>query len=286
MTVLDNLTTGARKSLEALPVKFVRGDIEDADLMNEVVLGHHGVVHLAAQTGVPSSLADPRRDCEVNVIGTLNLLEACRASKQQMSFVFASSSAPLGRQTPPATEDKAPLPVSPYGASKLAGEGYCLAYFGSWGLRTVVLRFANVYGPHSNHKESVVAKFFKDVSEKGVITIQGDGQQTRDLLHVKDLCRAILMALEIDIGGEVLHIATGTETSILEVAGMVRDVTGGRVDIQHAPARQGDVRRSYASIARARRVLGWQPRIGLRDGLRDTLAHFVSSAPYSTTRSR
>ena len=182
VTVLDNLSTGRREYLEGLPITFIEGDILDADLVNRVVPGHDGVVHLAAQTGVPGSLADPRRDCEVNVIGTLNLLEACRMeqAKRQKGergkgekretgksvgrsslvvgprFVFASSNAPLGRQPPPATEDKAPQPISPYGASKLAGEAYCLAYHGSWGLGTVVLRFGNVYGPFSAHKNSDV----------------------------------------------------------------------------------------------------------------------------------
>ncbi len=210
VTVLDNLSTGRREYLDGLPIEFIRGDILDVELVNRVVPGHDGIVHLAAQTGVPGSLADPRRDCEVNVIGMLNLLEACRLAGVGR-FVFASSNAPLGRQPPPATEDKAPLPISPYGASKLAGEGYCLAYHGSWGLGTVVLRFANVYGPYSTHKNSVVAKFFKDILAKGQITIDGDGRQTRDFLYVDDLCRAIVLALESDVAGEVFQIATGVE---------------------------------------------------------------------------
>ena len=104
-------------------------------------------------------------------------------------FVFASSNAPLGRQSPPATEDKAPLPISPYGASKLAGEAYCLAYHGSWGLQTIVLRFGNVYGPFSTHKGSVVAKFLQQMMHGNKLVIDGDGQQTRDFIYVGDLCR-------------------------------------------------------------------------------------------------
>ncbi|HEY75770.1 MAG TPA: SDR family NAD(P)-dependent oxidoreductase [Thermoflexia bacterium] len=273
VTVLDNLSTGRREYLKGLPIRFVKGDILDLELVSQVVPGHAGVVHLAAQTGVPGSLQDPRRDCEVNVLGTLNLLEACRHADVGR-FVFASSNAPLGRQPPPATEDKAPLPISPYGASKLAGEGYCLAYHGSWGLGTVVLRFANVYGPYSAHKSSVVAKFFKDILAQGRITIDGDGQQTRDFIYVDDLCRAILLALESDVAGEVFQIATGVETSIQRLAQMVQEVAGRPVALRHGPARRGDIRKNYSAVEKARKVLGWEPRVGLEEGLQETWRWF------------
>jgi len=151
--VLDNFSVGRREYLAGLDLEVIEGDILDPEVVAQAIAGLDGVVHLAAQTGVPGSLQNPRRDCEVNVIGTLNMLEACRHAGVSR-FVFASSNAPLGRQPPPATEDKAPLPISPYGASKLAGEGYCLAYHGSWGLGTVILRFANIYGPYSAHKNT------------------------------------------------------------------------------------------------------------------------------------
>ena len=298
VTVLDNLSTGRREYLEGLPIEFIEGDILDADVVNRVVPGHDGVIHLAAQTGVPGSLADPRRDCEVNVIGTLNLLEACRRARDVrrppsadrsgpqtagggqrtadggLRFVFASSNAPLGRQPPPVTEDKAPLPISPYGASKLAGEAYCLAYHGSWGPGTVVLRFGNVYGPFSAHKNSVVAKFFKDILARGQITIDGDGQQTRDFIYVGDLCRAILLALESDVSGEVFQIATGVETSILELAALVQEVVGRDVGVWHGPPRQGDIRKNYSGIRKVERMLGWRPEVDLSSGLRKTWAWF------------
>lgn len=273
VTVLDNLSTGQRDYLEGLPIRFVQGNILDVDLVNKVVPGHEGVVHLAAQCGVPASLANPIRDCEVNVIGTLNLLEASRMNGVQR-FVFASSNAPLGRQPPPATEDKAPLPISPYGASKLAGEAYCLAYHGSWKLGTVVLRFGNVYGPFSAHKNSVVAKFFKDILTKGGITIDGDGNQTRDFIYVGDLCRAILLALESDVAGEVFQIATGVETSINELAAMVQEVVGGEVEVNHGPPRQGDIRKNYSAVSKARAMLGWEPLVALRQGLELTWEWF------------
>lgn len=287
VTVLDNFSTGRRDYLRGLDIDLVVGDILDVDLVNEAVAGCDGVVHLAAQTGVPGSLADPHRDCLINVVGTLNVLEACRQENVRRKkleqdsavasqtggvprLVFASSNAPLGRQSPPATEDKAPLPISPYGASKLAGEAYCLAYHGSWGLGTVVLRFGNVYGPYSAHKNSVVAKFVRDVLNRGEITIDGDGSQTRDFIFVRDLCRAIVMALESDVSGEVFQIATGREVSISQLAALIRGLAEGDVIVRHRPWRRGDIRRSYSSIDKIRKILGWEPQVTLEEGLQET----------------
>jgi UDP-glucose 4-epimerase len=291
ITVLDNFSAGRREYLEGLSVRVAPGGILDRKAAEGAVAGQHAVVHLAAQTGVPGSLEDPRKDCEVNVLGTLTLLEACRAEKAMAErssngasaekrrgprFIFASSNAPLGRQTPPATEAKAPLPVSPYGASKLAGEAYCLAYHGSWGLETVALRFANVYGPFSAHKTSVVAKFFKDILSTGQVTLDGDGGQTRDFIYVGDLCNAILLALESRVSGEVFQIATGIETSVRDLASLVQQAASRSVEIRHGPPRQGDVLRNYSAIQKARAVLGWEPHTELSQGLRATWAWFQS----------
>ncbi len=292
VTVLDNLSTGRREYLEDLPIEFVQGDILDPGLIGQVVPGHYGVIHLAAQPGVPGSLADPQRDCRVNVTGTLNLLEVCRAvgSRGQRRddglsaanpgprFVFASSNAALGRQFPPATEDKAPLPISPYGASKLAGEAYCSAYYGAWRLDTVVLRFGNVYGPFSAHKNSVVAKFCKHILTHREITIDGDGRQTRDFIYVDDLCQAVLLALEKDVSGEIFQIATGVETSILVLAASLQEVVGV-ASVVYGQPRQGDIRRNYSSISKARQLLGWEPKSDLISGLRETYAWFKQYAP-------
>ena len=269
VTVLDDWSAGRREYLAGLEVDFVDGDVRDAALVQEAARGHDGVVHLAAQTGVPGSLADPRKDCEVNVVGTLNVLEACRSAAIER-LVFASSNAPLGRQRPPATEDKAPLPVSPYGASKLAAEAYCLAYHGSWGLGAIALRFGNVYGPFCAHKSSVVAKFFGDMTARGELTIDGDGRQTRDFIYVGDLCKAVLLALGSEVGGEVFQIATGIETSVLELASLVQRVAGEEARVGHGPSRQADIRRNYASIQKVRAMLGWEPEVGLEEGLGHT----------------
>jgi UDP-glucose 4-epimerase len=269
VAVLDDLSTGRRTHLLGLPVILIEASVLDPQAVAKAASGCAAIVHLAAQTGVTGSLLDPRHDCELNVLGTLNLLEAARHARIKR-FVFASSNAVLGRQKPPAAEDKAPLPLSPYGASKLAAEGYCVAYHGSWGLDTVALRFANVYGPFCEDKGSVVAKFFKDFIARGEITIEGDGGQTRDFIFVVDLCQAIMAALQSGPGGEVFQIATGVETSITRLAGLVQETVGGELGIRRAVARQGDIRVNVSKIDKAGAVLGWQPEYDLREGLRKT----------------
>jgi UDP-glucose 4-epimerase len=142
---------------------------------------------------------------------------------------------------------------------------------------TVVLRFANVYGPCSAHKNSVVPKFFKDIMTTGQITIDGDGQQTRDLIYADDLCRAILLALESDVAGEVFQIATGVETSIRELAAMAQEVTGGQVEVRHGPARRGDIRENYSAVGKVCAILGWEPTFALHSGLGLTWEWFRQS---------
>ncbi len=269
VTVLDNLSSGRLEYLAGLDLEIMNADILDCDEVQRALVGHDAVVHLAAQTGVPLSVADPQGDCQVNVIGTLNVLEAARR-RNVRRVVFASSNAPLGRQEPPATEDKAPLPVSPYGASKLAGEAYCLAYHGSWGLPTIALRFGNAYGPFSTHKPSVIAAFMRAARAGKAVTIDGDGSQTRDFVHVADLCRAIVLALGSDIGGEIFQTATGVETSIARLAALIQQTVDGNIQMSHGAARQGDVRRNFAEIQKAHRLLAWSPRVSLDEGLRDT----------------
>jgi len=283
--VLDNFSAGQREYLAGLTLEVIEGDILDSERVVRAVDGMEGVVHLAAQTGVPGSLKNPRLDCDVNVVGTLNMLEACRHAGVRR-FVFASSNAPLGRQPPPATEDKAPLPISPYGASKLAGEGYCLAYYGSWGQSTVVLRFANIYGPYSAHKNSVVAQFFRDILTVGQIAIDGDGHQTRDFIYVGDLCQAIGLALAGTVAGEVFQIATGVETSIAQLADRMQAVVGRGFEMSHGPSRLGDIPQNYSDIAKATRILGWRPTVDLDTGLCDTWEWFRSQLGEPNTTSK
>ena len=273
--VLDNFTTGQRCYLDGLNIELIEGDIMDEVVSATAVAGMDGVVHLAAQTSVPDSVENPFYDCQLNVLGTLNLLEACRQANIPR-FVFASSNAPLGRQLPPAHEEQAPLPISPYGASKLAGEGYCLAYHGTWGLGTIVLRFANLYGPFSGHTKGVVAQFLKNVATGRPLEVHGDGQQTRDFIYVVDLCRAILLALESELCGELFQIATGIETSILELTEQLAEVTQQAITRTHGKRRLGDIGQNYSAVSKAEKLLHWQPTTTLKDGLAETWSWFQS----------
>lgn len=174
-------------------VELIVGDILDFDLVMKMTQNVDVIVHLAANTGVGPSVEDPKKDMESNVIGTFNMLEAARHNGLKR-FVFASSGAPVGECDPPIHEELAPHPVSPYGASKLAGEGYCSSYYRTFGIETIALRFGNVYGPGSTHKNSVVAKFIKQAMQGETLEIYGDGNQTRDFIYIDDLITAILKA--------------------------------------------------------------------------------------------
>ncbi|MCC6712514.1 MAG: NAD-dependent epimerase/dehydratase family protein [Candidatus Dadabacteria bacterium] len=285
VTVLDNMSTGSAADLEAAlsehgldpsGVTAIEGDVRDLALCEEACRGVDAVVHLAAQAGVPQSIDDPFRDADVNVGGTLNMLEAARRAGAGM-FVFASSNAPLGAAPPPSREDTPPRPLSPYGAAKLAGEGYCSAYRASYGLPTVALRFSNAYGPWSLHKSSVVARFIKDGLSTGRLTVYGDGSQTRDLVHVDDITRAVELALDSgpeETAGGIFQLGTGAETAVLQVAAMVADLVGKGVRIDFAPARPGEAARSFSHIGRARALLGYAPEVTLGEGLPETLEWF------------
>ncbi|GAA1924383.1 SDR family oxidoreductase [Nocardioides marmoribigeumensis] len=270
----DNFTTGSRADAEAAGYdEIVEGDIRHLEQLAEAVSDVDLVVHLAAQSGVPTSVADPVHDCELNVRGTLNALIASRDAGVQ-GFVMASSSAPLGPTTPPVDERTVPRPISPYGASKLAGEAYCSAFAGSYGLPTVALRFTNVYGPYSYHKGSVVAAFCKAAASDEPMVIHGDGSQTRDFVFVEDLCRGMVQALTSGAAGMVAHLGSGTETSIAEVANEIAVRFPGDVPTQHVEERVGDIPRTYADISLARRELGYNPTTSLQDGLDATVAWF------------
>jgi UDP-glucose 4-epimerase len=262
-------------------VELIIGDILDTDLALKAIQGIDVIVHLAANTGVIPSIENPRSDCETNVVGTLNYLEAARKNGAR-KFIFASSGAPLGEQEPPINEEKVPKPISPYGASKLAGEAYCSAFFGSFGLKTISLRFGNVYGPRSTHKGSVIAKFIKQALAGETLIIYGDGNQTRDFIYVDDLINAIMAAACSNVGGEVFQIATHRETTVNEIAEQIKkiieEVTDKSVQIIYNDPRAGEIMRNFSDISKARRMLGWEPRWTLDQGLEATVRWFIQSS--------
>lgn len=295
--VYDNLSVGTREDLAATTdftdlgpdadlgqwsdgVTLIEADILDAERALAAARGADAIVHLAANTGVAPSVEDPHADARANVIGTLNMLEAARHGGVGR-FVFASSGAPLGVQTPPLHEEMAPHPASPYGASKLAGEGYCSAYHHCFGVETVALRFGNVYGEGSGHKNSVVAKFIKLALAGERLEIYGDGGQTRDFIHISDLIEAIRKSASVSgVGGECFQIATAKETTVAEMTTQLLDALAAegvaRPEVFSGPRRDGDVLRNYSDTSKAQARLGWQARVGLDAGLRRTVRHFLS----------
>ena len=276
--VLDSLVGGRREDIAGLGAELVVGDIRDPETVGRALAGIDVVVHLAAHTRVIDSIEDPWLNFDVNARGTLTLLEAARRSGVRRFILASTGGAILGEAEPPVHEDMPPRPLSPYGASKLACEGYCSAYLGSYGLETVALRFSNVYGPYSYQKGSVVAAFFKRILAGEPLVVYGDGRQTRDFLYVADLCDAVEAAAERDCAGQVFHIASGVETEIVAIAEMMLAVTGARAAIRREPALAGEVRRNCARVDRATAVLGYRPATPLADGLAATWQWFRTRA--------
>ena len=297
--VLDNLSVGQPEDLkyatdlveqisvtdanwETGKVQLIVGDIMDADLAIAVTKGADVVVHLAANTGVGPSVENPRMDCTTNVIGTFNYLDGCRLNKVKR-FVFASSGAPIGECIPPIHEEMPCHPVSPYGASKLAGEAYCSAFFRTYEVGTVCLRFGNVYGPGSTHKSSVVAKFIRQALNGETLEIYGDGSQTRDFIFTEDLVNAIFLAgTKNGIGGEIFQIATNRETTVLEITEqllkILKDNGLGDVKLVHGTKRLGDVMRNFSDTSKAEKVLGWKTQNDLDTGLHKTIKSFLKKS--------
>lgn len=302
LCVVDNLSVGNRSALEEAfggPVTdrtgggteffgvddtstrcaLVNADIHDADVALRVCQQADVIVHLAANTGVHPSVLDPRLDCSTNVTGTLNYLEGARHSRGKR-FVFASSGAPVGEvKTLPIHEELPVNPVSPYGASKLAGEGYCSAYHQTFEVDTIALRFGNVYGPGSVNKSSVVAKFIRHALADEPLEIYGNGKQTRDFIYVEDLVNAITLAATTPgVGGHKFQIATNREITVAEVAEMItailRDLGVSNIEIQYQGARLGDVMRNFSDVSKAADLLGWKPQHDLQSGLEKTIKYF------------
>lgn len=301
--VIDNLSAGSRDALASIGqfaeisdkeiadapnrrLELVKGDIRDGNLAGAACRGMEAVVHLAANTGVIPSIMNPMADCETNVLGTINLLQGARKNRVKR-FVFASSGAPLGEQKPPIHEEMAPRPVSPYGAGKLAGEAYCSAYHGSFGLGTVALRFGNVYGPYSRHKDSVVAKFIKHIFASEPLAIYGDGTQTRDFIHVEDIVQAIILCLKKEgLGGELFQIATYKEHTVNEVAEELNRLAqrhlGTTSPIVFEEERKGEIKRNFSDITKAEQRLGFEPKYDLREGLEHTFLWFLGKRNQNT----
>ncbi len=278
LTMADQFSSGGFHT--SSPVHLTVGDIRDASVCLHAAKDMDVIVHLAASTGVAPSVENPRLDMEINVVGTLNMLEAARENGTNR-FIFASSGATIGECQPPIHEELVPHPVSPYGASKLAGEGYCSAYYHTFGRETVCLRFGNVYGPLSSHKSSVIAKFIRQALAGEVCEIHGDGDQTRDFIYVEDLVDAVVKAAGSDVAGETFQIATNKEHTVNEVvrilSNQLQTKAGCALLTTNIGSRVGDVRRNFSNTSKALRLLNWRPQVRLDEGISRTLDWFLTN---------
>jgi UDP-glucose 4-epimerase len=270
ITLLDNLSNAVcdRSSDTSGRVRIIPSDIRD--LMEcETVSGQDVLVHLAAYTQVAESLKNPAQCFEVNLQGTINLLEACREHRVPR-FIFASSNAAAGSCQSSISEATVPRPLSPYGATKSAGEALCSAYAHSYGISTVALRFSNVYGPYCQRKSSVIAKFMRSMLEGSPVTIYGDGSQSRDFVHVADLCQAIALCIDESSGSmpyEVFQVASGIETRVLELVRIMERVIGRKAELQFEAARAGEILKNSSNISRISERLGFTPAVTLEEGI-------------------
>lgn len=281
VVVLDNLSSGHKENLSDVwkQIEFIHGDIRDPGTCLKAAEGCNGVFHEAALVSVPDSINRPRDNHDINSTGTLNILEAARANGVKR-VVFASSAAIYGDNPElPKREDMLPAPKSPYALAKLTGEYYLKVYAECYGLETVALRYFNVFGPRQDPSSmySGVISIFSERIKKGLpVTIYGDGQQTRDFVNVKDVSTANLLAMTADLKAKspdskfsstVFNVATGTQTSLLQMLSVLEQLCGITIERKFAAVRSGDIRHSVADVSKIRNWLAYEPRIELKAGL-------------------
>jgi UDP-glucose 4-epimerase len=283
VSVIDDLSTGNEENLDGIrqQIRFVHGSILDPAALFQATSGVRLIFHEAAATSVPASVEQPQRYHEVNATGTLRVLEAARVgSSAETRVISASSSSVYGdREESPLQETMTPRPLSPYAASKCAGELLLRTYAVCYGLSGVSLRYFNVFGarqrPDSPYA-AVIPKFAQALIRKDRPVIYGDGLQTRDFTHVSNVVRANLLAgaCAAELTGQVINVACGSSTNLLELLGMMAEILGVEAEPEHAEPRIGDVLHSRADISRARELVGYEPAMSLPDGLKDAVAYY------------
>jgi UDP-glucose 4-epimerase len=278
--VLDNLTSGHRENLAEVTsqVELVVGDICDPQTVARCVAGVEAVFHLAARASVPRSVEQPQPTHEVNATGTLNLLLAARDAGVRRFVYSASSSAYGDTPTLPKREEMPPMPLSPYAASKLAGEQYCLCCAHVYGLETVSLRYFNVFGPRQDPKSdyaAVIPAFVSRMLRGQRPIVFGDGEQTRDFCYVDNVVLANMLALKAEkLGGQVVNIACGERTTLNQIIAEINGLLGTDIEAEYADPRPGDVRHSLADLSTTRRVLGYEPQVMFAEGLRRSISWY------------
>lgn len=271
---VDDLSTGDPKALNS-GVQFTRGDVNDRPKLWTLMQGVDCVYHLAARVIVPESVLYPREYNQVNVGGTVTLMEAMRDVGVRR-VVFISSGTVYGNQSvQPVKENAIPNPRSPYAVSKLAAEYYTKSIGALWGIETVCLRVFNAYGPGQHHPPvhtPVIPSFLRQAWENGTIVIHGNGEQTRDYVYVDDVVNAMAAAsVAPDVNNLTINVGSGSEVSVRDLAKMVAEVTGGNPEIVYNPRNEGGLSRLCADITLAQEKLGYQPKTSLLEGLKTTL---------------
>lgn len=278
ITILDNFSNSLSNIKIPSNIKIIKGDIRDPKIVNELASKANTIIHTAAQISVKKSIEDPVFDAENNINGTLNLLEAARRSDIRR-FIYISSAAVYGKPVSlPINEEHPTKPLSPYGLSKLTGERYAMLYHSLYGLPVVCLRLFNIFSPRQRSDSpysGVITKFIEKVRNNQNPVIFGDGEQTRDFVFIEDVVDAIFNTMESKKAvGEVFNIGTGKPTRIKELAKIIIKVSNSKLEPEFMPASIGDIRESYADIAKVKTLLGWEPKVGLEGGLRETIKYF------------
>lgn len=274
VVVLDSLRTGFEKNLSGLNVEFVKGDIRDKELVEELVKGASAIFHLAALVSVPESLLRLNECIEINTIGTINILEAARKNNG-CKVVLSSSAANYGNNpTLPKVETMIPEPMTPYAITKLDGEFYLKMYQDQWNVPTASLRYFNVFGPRQNPQSAYAAAvpiFINKALQNQPITIYGDGLQTRDFIYVKDVVKANILASTT--GNETYNVALGYSTSILELAEKIIQITNSKSQIQFLEERTGDIKHSIADPSKFN-DLGFKPSHSIASAVEETIKFY------------
>lgn len=284
VVVFDDFSTGSEINLAAVAdrVQVVRGDVRDIDALNAVMPGTDYVIHQAADISPVRSVEDPGFTNSVNVDGTLNALISAKNAGVRR-FVFASSCSiygDTGRQAQ--REDFTPRPLSPYGASKMAGEHYAAVFYLIYGLETVRLRYFNVFGPRQSPESqyaAVIPKFIDRILRGQELHIYGDGEQTRDFVFVENVARANYLACTAEkAAGEAFNIAGENTVTLNELVGVLTRMAGRQVEVVHDPPVVGDIRHSASDISKARALLGFSPAVTLGEGLERTFDYFAAKS--------
>lgn len=277
--VLDNFSTGDRANLQQAPSSdIIEGDVRDLSVVRHAMRGVDFVLHLAARVSVSESISDPTGTHAVNVDGTFNILDTARELGVRR-VVFSSSCAVYGdNPDQPLSENAATQPLSPYAASKLIGEVYCQTFSRTYNLPTVCLRYFNIYGPRQNPAgdyAAVIPKFGQRIASGQPPLIYGDGLQTRDFVHVRDVVRANLLACDSPAAvGQVFNIASGHGLSLLDLIGAFSQLRGQSIEPQHLPERPGDIKHSCGDGGRIAAALGFYPQMTLQEGLQNLNGQF------------